>query len=238
MNAKVHSYESFATLDGEGIRFAVFLKGCNLRCLCCHNPDTWDGEGIIIDSHELVKKIERYRPYFSEKGGVTLSGGEPLLQGAFVEEFFKLLKEKGISTALDTSGNIIDKHTDNILKFTDHLLLDIKQADNESYMKFAGCTLDSVLDFLEKANKHKVRTWIRTVIIPGINDREEFVEKIFRITQKYPCVEKYELLPFHTMGFSKYEKLKIDNPLKGYKALSAERLDELNSYLKKLNTAE
>lgn len=234
MIARVHSYESFATLDGEGIRFAVFLKGCNLRCLCCHNPDTWEGECTLIDSADLVKKIERYRPYFSEKGGVTLSGGEPLLQGEFTEEFFSMLKAENINTALDTSGSIIDGHTDNILKSTDHLLLDIKQADNESYLKFAGCLLDTVLEFLERANKLNIRTWIRTVIIPGLNDREEFVEKIYRMIKKYPCVEKYELLPFHTMGFSKYEKLKIENPLKDYKALSSERLDELNSYLKSL----
>ena len=176
MNARVHSYESFATLDGEGIRFAVFLKGCNLRCLCCHNPDTWNGDAIIIDSQELVKKIERYRPYFSEKGGVTLSGGEPLLQGAFVEEFFGLLKEKEINTALDTSGSIIDEHTDNILNFTDHLLLDIKQADNESYLKFAenvkdyeklSCQelADKFLDAQERHEELEVNSYYATLVI-------------------------------------------------------------------------
>ena len=171
---QVHSIQSLGTVDGPGLRFVVFLQGCNLRCKCCHNPDTWEMQSEKqFTAEEIVEKATKYREYFGEKGGITLSGGEPLLQPDFAYEIFKLCHENGINTCLDTSGSILNDKVKKLLTETDRVLLDIKYTDNDLYMENVGCSLDKPMEFLRYINEQKIPTTLRQVIIPTLNDTEE-----------------------------------------------------------------
>lgn len=230
--ANIHSFESLATLDGKGIRYGIFFVGCPFRCVYCHNPDTWSGEGQRYTVEELAKKVVRYKPYFGKDGGVTISGGEVLVQSAFVAAFEKRLKKDGIGVVLDTSGGV--PLTDDVkaaLSGAEAIILDLKFWDDENYRRYCGGSISTVLDTLNYCEEKRVPVWIRTVIVPGINDKEEYIDKYAEIVKGYKCVKRYQLLAFHTMGFSKYEKLGINNPLKGTPALERKRLDELQAYL-------
>lgn len=236
MKAYVHSYESLAGVDGDGLRYAIFLSGCPLRCTCCHNPDTWEtNKGQEISPEDFVKKVTRYKPYFKNGGGVTFSGGEPLLQAEFISECAPLLEAADISYVIDTSGAV--SLTDNVkyaLLGAESVLLDIKFPNDEEYFRYTGMDFSktkAVLNFLEE---NKKRIVIRTVIIPGINDSEEKISEYAKLIAPYKSVEKYELLPFHTLGFFKYEALGIENKLKNTEAMSKSRCDELQKYLNKL----
>lgn len=233
--ANIHSFESLATLDGMGVRYGVFFVGCPYRCAYCHNPDTWHGQGIQMTADELAKKIVRYKPYFGKDGGVTLSGGEVLCQSDFVVDFEKKMKREGISVALDTSGGV--PLTDSVKKAiagADMIILDVKFWDEEGYLKYCKGSIVTVLQTLEFCEKKKVPVWVRTVIVPGINDDFSHIEKYYNLTQRFKCIKRYQLLGFHTMGFSKYEKLGIENPLKGVNALDRDKLKELQAYMDKL----
>lgn len=228
---RVHSFESMAALDGEGVRFAVFFTGCPLRCAYCHNPDTWCTEGTEYTAEALYKKIRRYKPYFKDTGGVTFSGGEPLLNAANINEVYSYLKEDGIDYVLDTSGSV--KMNDEVKKAVDNaamVICDLKFWDDEHYLKYTGKSMENTKAFLEYVQDSGCRLWIRTVIVPGINDSEEILDKYIDYVKTIRNVEKYELLGFHTMGFFKYDEIGIDNPLKDTAALSPERLAELQKY--------
>ena len=236
MKAYVHSYESLAGVDGDGLRYAIFLSGCPLRCVFCHNPDTWEtNRGQEISAEDLVKKVTRYRPYFKNGGGVTFSGGEPLLQAEFISECAPLLESSGISYIIDTSGAV--SLTDSVkcaLLGAESVLLDIKFPSEEEYIRYTGLGFSktkAVLDFLEENGKRVV---IRTVIIPKLNDSEEKIAEYAKLLAPYKSVKKYELLPFHTLGFFKYEALGVENKLKSTEAMSKSRCDELQKYLNKL----
>lgn len=232
MKGYIHSFESMAAVDGEGLRYAVFLAGCPLRCVFCHNPDTWRMEGLLMSPEELVKKVSRYKPYFKDNGGVTFSGGEPLLQADFIKETVPLLREKGIKYAVDTSGIVpLTDSVKYVLENAQTVLLDLKFPDDESYIKYAGQGMENViatLDFLESIHKP---TCIRTVVIPGINDSEEELEKYLLHIKKRRCIYKYELLAFHTMGFYKYDKLGIENPLQNTVALDISVKEKLQLFV-------
>jgi len=231
VNLHIHSFESMASLDGEGIRYGVFLVGCPLRCAYCHNPDTWSAEGTLYTPEKLAAKIKRYKPYFGDDGGVTFSGGEPLLSAAGINETAKYLAEDNIGYALDTSGCV--PLSDEVKKAVDNasmIICDLKMWDDESYKKYTGMDMKHVLEFLDYVTSYKKRLWIRTVVVPGINDDKEILDRYCEIVKRYNP-EKYELLAFHTMGFFKYEKLGIDNPLKDIKALEHERLNEFQEYV-------
>lgn len=237
MKADIHSFESMAALDGDGIRYAVFLTGCPLRCVYCHNPDTWQTSGKLWESGELVKKIKRYKPYFKKGGGVTFSGGEPLLQAPFINEAGKLLKAEGINYALDTSGSApLTEEIKRALLGADLVILDLKFYEKTSYEKYTGGSFENFIAVGKFCTENKIRLWLRTVIIPGINDNETDIEKYAEFAGRF-AFEKYELLAFHTMGFFKYEKLGLANPLEQTLPLSKERLDilqqQLNSCLKR-----
>lgn len=229
---RVHSIQSLGTVDGPGVRFVVFLQGCNLRCKCCHNPDTWEfNGGNEYTAEEIVKKALRYKEYFGEKGGITLSGGEPLLQPEFVYEVFSLCKEKGVNTCLDTSGNILNDGIKKLLSATDRVLLDIKYTANDLYRENVGCSLDNVLEFLEYLNSESIPTTVRQVIIPTVNDTVENIGKLKEIASKYPCVEKIELLPFKKICQVKYDDMKIEFPFANISEPSAEAMENLKSML-------
>ena len=235
MKADIHSFESLAALDGEGIRYAVFFTGCPLRCVCCHNPDTWFKSGREVDSGELYNKLRRYKPYFKNGGGVTFSGGEPLLHAAYINEIGELLNADGINYALDTSGAV--KLTDEVKKAVDNaqmVILDIKYPDAEMYKKYAKGDFDIFCEFAEYLSKTNKRVWYRTVVIPGINDSEEMMDRYAELISRWKKPEKYELLAFHTMGFYKYAESGIENPLEGVEPMDKNRLAELQTYLDRL----
>jgi len=231
MKGYIHSFESLAALDGAGVRYGVFLAGCPLRCVCCHNPDTWEKSGMIYQSDELVKKISRYKPYFGNDGGVTFSGGEPMLQAEFIKSMLPALAENEINYVIDTSGTVaLCEDVKEVYENAEEVLLDLKFWDEESYREYAKADMKKVLDTLDFLEDIKKDTRIRTVVIPGINDNEEMISKYVSIIKNYTCVKKYELLAFHTMGFFKYEKLGIENPLLNTPPLDKERLVQLQKY--------
>ncbi len=229
---RVHSLQSLGTVDGPGVRFVVFMQGCSLRCACCHNPDTWDRVGgKEYTADELADKAERFREYFGEQGGVTVSGGEPLLQSEFVTEFFRECKARGINTCLDTSGCAVNERIETLLTFTDRVLLDIKYTSEEMYGKYVGCSLESVLRFAELLERKKIPTTVRQVIIPSLNDSREAVLALKELVAKYSCVDGVELLPFKKICAVKYDGLGIKFPLADFNTPTAEQMGVLNAYL-------
>ena len=226
----IHSIETMGLVDGPGIRVVIFMQGCPLRCLFCHNPDTWNKEcDKIMTSREIVDEIRKYRPYIEKNGGVTFSGGEPLFQSEFLLEMLKLCKKAGIHTCIDTSGTGYDKeYLDDILKYTDLVLLDIKAIEEESYKRMTGKTMDEFNYFISRLNN---KVWIRQVIVPGINDTEEYILKLKKYINKINNIEKIELLPYHTLGKEKYEKLNLKSRLEEKEPMDKDRCKELEKLL-------
>ncbi len=214
MQGRVHSFQSLGTVDGPGVRAVVFMQGCPLRCVCCHNPDTWDvNGGSVVEAEELFKKVYRLRAYFGREGGLTVSGGEPLMQPDFVAELFRMAHAEKINTALDTSGCVYNEGVKALLDETDLVLLDYKYTNAADYKSKCGCEKSRVDAFLEQLEAVGKRTWLRQVIIPGVNDSEESVRELYRVAGKHSCVEKVELLPFRKLCAEKYEAMGIKFPL-------------------------
>lgn len=229
MTGHIHSFESFGTVDGPGIRFVVFLQGCPLRCQYCHNPDTWKAGGEEYTAEAVVEQALRYKNYFGDKGGVTVTGGEPLLQMDFVIELFTLLKAKGVHTCVDTSGIMFDPASSEsverhkkLIALTDLFLLDIKHIDDEKCKTLTGKSNAHTLAFAEFLSDNGKAMWIRQVLVPGLTDSEEDLKKTRAFIDSLKTVEKVEVLPYHTMGVVKYEKLGLEYPLKDVSAPSKE----------------
>lgn len=226
---KMFKFESFATKDGDGVRGVVFLTGCPLRCAYCHNPDSWRG-GETVDAESLAARIARFKPYYRNGGGATVSGGEPLVQGAFVAELIDRLHTAGISVALDTSGSYADAYTDGLIAAADHIILDLKFPTEEEYARYTGGSLAAVLDFLRKCRGKRI--WLRTVVLPAVNDTPAALDRYLDVVAETGVtVERYELLAFHTMGFAKYESLGLVNPLADMSAADAAAVAELQRYV-------
>ena len=238
MQGNIHSFESFGTVDGPGIRFVVFMQGCPLRCQYCHNPDTWSAGGKTYSAEEIVSRVMRYKNYFGEKGGVTVSGGEPLLQIDFVTELFTLLKEKGLHTCVDTSGIMfhpdnaenVEKHK-KLLAVTDLVLLDIKHIDDEACKKLTGQSNKNTLAFAKFVSDAGKSMWIRQVLVPGLTDSEESLARTREFIDGLKTVEKVEVLPYHTLGVVKYEKLGLEYPLKNLQAPKKEQVQRAREIL-------
>ncbi len=229
---RVHSIQSLGTVDGPGVRFVVFLQGCPLRCGCCHNPDTWDAaSGTEYSAQAIVDKAVRFKEYFGAEGGITLSGGEPLLQARFVREVFLLCHEQGINTCLDTSGCILTDEVREALAHTDRVLLDIKYTDEKSYVKYVGCTPNKPLELLGFLNKQSIPTTLRQVIIPTLNDTDENVRALKEIAAQHTCVDKVELLPFRKICQVKYDDMGLSFPFAEIPEPSADTMRKLNLLL-------
>lgn len=227
MLGRIHSLESFGTVDGPGIRFVVFLQGCPLRCLYCHNPDTWDPKQsgkYLLSPEELLEEVLRYKSFIA-KGGVTVTGGEPLLQPEFLYEFFSLCKENGIHTALDTSGAIFMQAVQNVLDIVDLVLLDVKSIDADQHKELTGVRIDNTLQCLNYLEEKNIPTWIRHVVVPEWTDDDLLLKKMADYLAPYRCIEKVELLPYHNMSIRKYEQLGMEYRLKNILPLSEERLE-------------
>lgn len=232
IKGKISSIETLGTLDGPGVRFVVFLQGCKLRCLYCHNPETWDmvGSSTEITPQELVEKVEKYKSYYGKDGGVTFSGGEPLLQPEFLLECLKLCKQKNIHTCLDTAGFGFGDY-DEILNYVDLVILDVKAVEDEEYTQITGQKMDKFREFVEICQNKNKKMWLRQVIVPNLNDDKEHIFKLKQFANTVKNVEKVELLPYKTIGVHKYKTLNLKYRLEGVEDLSKEKLKELNSYL-------
>ncbi len=231
MKGYIHSLQSLGTVDGPGVRAVLFTEGCPLRCAYCHNPDTWEcRKADLADATEIADKISRLYPYI-KNGGVTFSGGEPCVQAGFLCEVAKLLKQKGLHIALDTSGAVYNDDVERLLSFVDLVLLDVKMTTEEDYRKYIGGSLVDTLCFLDRLDKKGIPVWIRHVVVPDINDSEENIEKLCELVNPFACVEKIELLPFRTLCLEKYKTLGIPFPLDGTPQMSEERLSVLRDTL-------
>ncbi|MBR2472240.1 MAG: pyruvate formate lyase-activating protein [Clostridia bacterium] len=237
----LHSFESFGSVDGPGVRCVVFMQGCNMRCRFCHNPDTWDFCGQEITADELFEKVWKYRSYWGkahEKGGVTVSGGEPLLQIPFVLDFFKLLKQHGVHTAIDTAGQPFSSDAnflanfDELLKYTDLVLLDIKAFDRTLHKELTGHTNENILEMARYLSDKGIPMWIRHVLVPGVTDSADELTKIAQFVQTLKTVEKLEILPYHTLGKSKWERLNIPYSLEGVNPPTVDEIKKAKEYFK------
>ena len=228
MTGNIHSIQSLGAVDGPGVRCVVFMQGCPLRCAYCHNPDTWSPEGgtpTTVD--ELARRVLRFRPYWKNGGGVTVSGGEPLLQADFVAEVFERLHQEGVHTALDTSGVGRLDAAERVLKNTDLVLCDIKFLTSEDYRRYCRADMANVEGFLSLTAEKNVPLWIRHVVVPGLTDAPEHLRRVKAKAQSYPNFEKLEFLPFHKLCMEKYERMGIEFPLKDVPGMTDNRLNEL-----------
>lgn len=236
----VHSIESFGSVDGPGVRFVVFLSGCAMRCQFCHNPDTWKTQsGTEYTAEQLLKKALAYRPYWKDKGGITVSGGEPLLQIDFLLEFFRLAKANGINTALDTSGNpfttdepFYSKFKE-LMQYTDLVLLDIKHIDDEQHKLLTGHSNKNILQLAKELSDMKKPVWIRHVLVPERSDRDDYLERLAQFLNTLENVERTEVLPYHTLGVFKWESLGMKYPLDSIALPTKERVENARRILSK-----
>lgn len=220
MTGKIHSFESFGAADGPGVRFIVFLHGCPLRCVYCHNPDTWANEkpAMELSPKDVLARALRYRDYWGEKGGITVSGGEPLLQAEFVAELFELAHAEGVTTCLDTSGGSFrrgDAATERLIAATDTVLLDIKAFDPLLHREVTGVDNSQILDLARYLSEKGVPVWIRRVIVPGLTDGEDDLRKTGEFISSLKNVERVEVLPYHDFGVEKWRSLGLEYPLEG-----------------------
>lgn len=234
----VHSLESFGSVDGPGVRYVIFLTGCAMRCQFCHNPDTWNMRaGTLYTAEELLKQALRYRTYWGNEGGITVSGGEPLLQIDFLIELFKKAKEQGVHTTLDTSGNPFTREepffgkVQELMKYTDLVMLDIKEIEEDRHQLLTGHTNTNILEMARYLDEIGKPVWIRHVLVPDRSDFDEDLEKLHAFIETLGNVEKVEVLPYHTLGAYKWKELGMEYPLEGIDPPTMERVDHAKKIL-------
>lgn len=242
MKGKIHSVESFGSVDGPGVRYIIFLQGCRMRCRYCHNPDTWALEqGQELEARDVLEKAMRYKNYWGKNGGITVSGGEALLQIEFVIELFTLAKEKGIHTTLDTSGEPFTNEASfyqkfqELMKVTDLFLLDIKQIREEDHRKLTGKSNRNILNLARELSDHKKEMWIRHVLVPGVTDAKEQLEELRAFVHSLSSVTRFEILPYHTLGVFKWENLNIPYTLTDIDPPTKDEMKRANKLLGTFN---
>lgn len=236
---KVHSFESLGTYDGPGIRLVVFLQGCNFKCLYCANADTIELKGgTETSAKEIIGMAQNQRPFFGKKGGLTFSGGEPLVQAKNLIPIVKALKAEGFHICIDTNGSILNDDVKEVLNYTDIVLLDIKHINNDQHKVITDKSNEKTLGFVEYLNEINKPIWLRYVLVPGYSDNTEHLHQLGKHFQNYPNIEKLEIQPYHELGAHKYEHLGWEYKLKGVKANTQEQLDNaqniLNEYFKQV----
>lgn len=234
MEGRIHSLESCGTVDGPGIRFVTFMQGCPLRCQYCHNADTWNAkEGTVYTPSTLMKEIVKYKSYMKfSGGGVTFTGGEPLLQAEFLKEVSMLCKKEGISVAVDTSGFIFNDSVKELLELVDLVLLDMKNFDPEVYKKVTGVSLEPTLQFLDYLKEKNIKTWVRYVLVPNLTDNLDTIKEMAEYLKQFDNVEKIELLPFHKMGEFKWKELGYEYQLDNTEPPTKELVNQVAELLK------
>ncbi|WP_088105586.1 pyruvate formate-lyase-activating protein [Halalkalibacter urbisdiaboli] len=241
MNGRIHSIETCGTVDGPGLRYIVFMQGCLLRCQYCHNPDTWKvGHGKEISVDDIIRDLQHYLPYFeSSGGGITVSGGEPLLHLDFLTELFMKCKELGIHTTIDSSGGCFQEHPefllklDKLLALTDLVLLDIKHIDSGKHVNLTGMKNEHILTFAKLLSSKKIPVWIRHVLVPGLTDNEADLTQLKEFIDSLDNVQKVEVLPYHKLGVYKWKELGLEYPLEGVEPPTEERINIAKSILQK-----
>ena len=235
---RIHSIESFGSVDGPGVRFVVFLKGCHMRCQFCHNPDKWEMKGgLEKTADELLAQALRYKTYWKKEGGITVSGGDPLLQIDFLIEFFKKAKAKGVHVTLDTSGKPFTRKEPffskfkELMEFTDLVMLDIKQIDDAEHKILTGWSNENILDMAKYLSEINKPMWIRHVLVPGGSDNDEQLKRLDSFIKTLNNVERVDVLTYHTLGTFKWEELGKEYPLKGVKPPSKERIENAKKLL-------
>ncbi len=231
---KIHSFQSMGAVDGPGLRCVVFMQGCPLRCAYCHNPDTWDfSQGTQHTPQELVEKILRFKPFIANGGGVTVTGGEPLMQPEFVARLFQLLHREGLHTALDTSGFGDLAKAAQVLEHTDLVLADLKFCSPQEYRQYCGGELSQALAFLELTARKSIPLWVRHVVVPGLTDSRENIQNLASLAARYPNLKKIELLPFRKLCLEKYQAMGIPFPLEYTPEMPEAAMEELNRMVQK-----
>lgn len=234
MKSSIASIETFGTVDGPGIRTVVFFNGCRLRCIYCHNPEMWSKQEDNMTASELVEKILKNKEYFGKTGGVTFSGGEPLLHSDFIIEVSKELKKHNIHIALDTAGVALENY-EKVLKYIDLIIFDVKHTTVKGFKKVTQVTSDEPIKFIESANKLNKPFWVRQVIVPGIMDNEEYLYSLKDYIKQIKNIEKIEFLPYHKLGREKYIKLGIPYPCENIPEMNKDKCNELyNKFMKML----
>lgn len=235
----IHSWELVTAVDGPGTRMTIFLNGCPLRCLYCHNPDTLNmRDGQPIESDELLRRIKRYRRIFrTTGGGITLSGGEALMQPAFTARILRGAREMGIHTTLDTSGFLGAMATDEMIEDTNLVLLDVKSGDPDTYRKVTGRDLQPTISFGDRLAQHGTEVWVRFVLVPGLTDDPDNIDRVGRIVEKWPNVSRLEVLPFHQMAIDKWKNLGMTYTLEDVKPPSVEHVDKVREQLRRFDIA-
>ena len=244
----IHSVETFGSADGPGVRYIVFLKGCNMRCKYCHNPDTWaKTDGELRSPEDVLKQALRYKNYWGKKGGITVSGGEALLQIDFVTELFTLAKQQHVNTCLDTSGNPFTREEpfyskfEELMKVTDLVMLDIKHMDDDAHRELTGQNNTNILDMARCLSDNGKAMWIRHVLVPGITDDEGQLKRLRKFIDTLNTVERVEVLPYHTLGVFKWKELGIPYRLEGVKPPTEEQVQRAREILcsnERINTNE
>lgn len=229
IRASIDSIETFGLVDGPGIRVVVFFNGCKLRCKYCHNPEMWTKKENNYSPQELVDKIKRYKSYFKNNGGVTFSGGEPLLHSKFIIETAKLLKEENIHIALDTAGVGLEDY-EKLLKYIDLVILDIKHTDPVGYKELTNLDITHTETFIKELNKANKPVWIRQVIVPGIMDNYDYIDSLIEYLKKINNVERVDFLPFHRLGREKYLALNLEYPYEDKHEMDKEECNKLYKY--------
>lgn len=231
---RVHSIQSLGAVDGPGLRYVAFMQGCPLRCAYCHNPETWSydsGEYTEMTPEELAAKALRCRPYYQNGGGVTVTGGEPLLQPEFVAKYFQLMQEEGVHTALDTSGSASLEAARLVLEHTNLVLADLKFLTAEDYHEYCGADYEQIQAFLKLTEEMQIPLWIRHVVVPGLTDGEDHIRRLSEKAHNYTNLEKIELLPFRNLCLEKYEQLGIPFRFQGTPQMDVKRCEELKKLL-------
>ncbi|MDO5381996.1 MAG: pyruvate formate-lyase-activating protein [Eubacteriales bacterium] len=238
IKGRIHSVESFGSVDGPGVRYIFFLQGCHMRCKYCHNPETWSMTGgELLTPQEAFDKAYRYHNYWKDKGGITVSGGEALIQIDFVTELFKIAKKNGVHTTLDTSGNPFTMEEPFISKFnelmevTDLFLLDIKHIDDEKHKELTGWTNSNIIQLAKYLSDNNKDMWIRHVLVPTVTDDEESLKKLSEFVKTLKTVKRFEVLPYHTLGVFKYENLGVEYALKDVMPPTGEEIQRANDIL-------
>lgn len=233
----IHSIETFGSVDGPGVRYVIFMQGCHMRCQFCHNADTWKEMPPTQLASDVLKKALRYRPYWKEGGGITVSGGEPLIQIDFLIELFTLAKQAGVHTALDTCGQPFTKEApffsklEQLMKVTDLVLLDIKQIDESKHKTLTGWTNTNILEFARYLDAIHKPVWIRHVTVPGINDSDDELKRLDAFLSSLHNIERIEVLPYHTLGAYKWKQLGLEYPLEGVQSPTPEQIQHVNEML-------
>lgn len=238
MTGYIHSKESFGTVDGPGIRYVLFMQGCPLRCIYCHNPDTWQvGSGTPITVDEVIEEFNKNKPFY-KKGGITVTGGEPLLQIDFLTELFKRAKSENIHTCIDTSGIVynpqnkeLTEKLDELLNYTDLVMLDIKHIDTKRHKNITGAGNENILEFAKHLEKANIPLWVRHIIIEGYTDKPEDLIALGEFIGKLKNLKALDVLPYHTMGVGKYKELGLAYPLEGMEALPVSKAVESKKYI-------